>query len=126
MINIKATHIELSDELRSSIEKRLAGAEKFIKHMDHVYVDVGRTTNHHKQGDVFRAEFNVVINGDKFTTFSITEDINMSIDEAYSELIRQITEHKDQKISLVRRGARSVKKMLKGLSQRNPFTSKVD
>jgi len=128
MTNIKATNIELTDSIRDHIEAKLATAGKFVKqeNIERVYVDVGRSSNHHKQGDIFKAEFNVVIDGKKFNSFSETEDLFGSIDEACSELIRQITEGKNQDISLVRRGARSVKKMLKGLSKRNPFTSKVD
>jgi ribosomal subunit interface protein len=126
MVNIKATQIELTDDLRDLIEKRVASTEKFTKHLDRVYVDVGRTTNHHKQGEVFRAEFNVVINGEKFNAFMDADDINTAVDEAHRELVRQITERKDHKISLFRRGARSVKKMLKGISKRNPMTSKVE
>ena len=127
MLNIKATNIELTDDIKDYVEKRLATAEKFMKgNLERVYVDVGKNTNHHKQGDIYRAEFNLVIDGEKFHSISETEDLHAAIDDAHDELIRQITEGKDHKISLIRRGGRSVKKMLKGLSKRNPFTSKVD
>jgi ribosomal subunit interface protein len=128
MTNIKATNIELTDELRAHIEKKLDAAEKFTQSqtIERIYVDVGRSTNHHKQGEVFKADFDIVIDGEKFHSFAESEDIYAAVDEASSELIRQVTERKDHKISVFRRGARSVKKMLKGISKRNPFTSKVD
>lgn len=127
MTNIKATNIEMTDELHDYIEKKLAATEKFTQgqSVERIYVDVAKSTNHHKQGDIYKAEFNVVIDGTKFHSMSETEDIFASIDEASSELVRQITENKDHQISLFRRGARSVKKMMKGISKRNPFTSKV-
>jgi ribosomal subunit interface protein len=127
MTNIKATNIEMTDELHDYIEKKLSAARKFVKQesVERIYVDVAKSTNHHKQGDIYKAEFNVVIDGTKFNAASETEDIYASIDDAASELVRQITEKKDHQISVFRRGARSVKKMLKGLSKRNPFTSKV-
>lgn len=128
MTNIKATNIELTPELRDYIEKKLTSAEKFVQkeNIERVYVDVAKSTNHHKQGEIYRAEFNVVIDGTKFYTLSETEDIRASIDESFSDLIRQITDTKDHKLSVFRRGARSIKKMVKGLSKRNPFTSKVE
>lgn len=128
MTNIKATNIELTPGLRDHIEKKLAMVEKYVRpgSLERVYVDVGRSTNHHKQGDIYRAEFELIIDGEKFFTAAETEDISTSVDEAYDELVRQITEDKDHKISMIRRGARSIKKMLKGLSKRNPFTSRVE
>ena len=128
MTNIKATNIELTDSIRDYIEKRLALAGKYVPTEDvhTIYVNVGKTTNHHKQGEFFKAEFDVTIDGESFHADAETEDLYVSIDEAHDELVRQIKDRKDHKISLVRRGARSVKKMLKGLSKRNPFTSKVE
>jgi putative sigma-54 modulation protein len=125
MLNIKATNMDLTDAIRDYVEKKIEGLEKFTKgkNTERMYVDVGRSTNHHKQGDVYKAEFNVVIDGEHFTTFAETEDLHAAVDEAYTELVRQVTERKDHQISIVRRGARSIKKMLKGLSGRNPFTS---
>jgi ribosome-associated translation inhibitor RaiA len=66
----------------------------------------------------------MVINGDKFYAESDNEDIRAAIDEVKEKLFNEITKNKDRKQTLFRRGAGSVKKMLKGLSDRNPFTSK--
>ena len=100
--------------------------EKFIKEGEKViaYVEVGKTTNHHKQGDVFRAEFNIEISGKKFYAVSEEADLYAAIDGVKEEIVRQITTTKDRKQTLFKRGAMSVKKMLKGVSGRNPFTSK--
>lgn len=125
-INIKATNMELTSAISDYVNKRLSGIEKFVKTGEKVitYIEVGKTTNHHKQGDVFRAEFNIEISGTKFYTFSEKEDLYEAIDDAKKEIIRQITSNKDRKQTLFKRGAKSVKKMLKGISDRNPFTSK--
>ena len=124
--NIKATNMELTSAISDYVNKRLSGIEKFIKNEDNViaYIEVGKTTNHHKQGDVFRAEFNIEMRGIKFYTFSEKEDLYEAIDDAKGEIVRQITSNKDRRQTLFKRGAISVKKMLKGISDRNPFTSK--
>lgn len=118
--------MELTDAISDYVNNRLSGIKKFIKDGEEMLtlVEVGKTTNHHKQGDVFRAEFNVDISGNKFYTFSEKEDLYEAIDDAKKEIIRQITSNKDRKQTLFKRGAKSVKKMLKGISDRNPFTSK--
>ena len=124
--NIKATNMELTGAINDYVNKRLDGIKKFIKETDKVIVqvEVGKTTNHHKQGDVFRAEFNVEISGTEFYTFSEKEDLYAAIDDAKEEIVRQITNNKNRKQTLFKRGAKSVKKMLKGMSDRDPSTSK--
>jgi len=125
-INIKATNMELTSAISEYVNKRLSAIEKFVKNKEEItaYIEVGKTTNHHNKGDIFRAEFNIEILGDKFYSFSEENDLYGAIDSAKEEIIRQITNNKDKKITLFKRGAVSVKKMLKGISNRNPFTSK--
>jgi len=118
--------MELTRAISDYVNKRLSGIEKFVKSGEKViaYIEVGKTTNHHKQGDVFRAEFNIEIGGAKFYTVTEKEDLYIAIDDAKKEIVRQIASNKDRKQTLFKRGAKSVKKMLKGISDRNPFTSK--
>lgn len=123
--NIKATNMELTRAISDYINKRLSGINKFIKEANIIArVEVGKTTNHHHKGDVFRAEFDIEVSGLKFYTVSEKDDLYKAIDDAKEEIIRQITTNKDRKQTLFKRGAISVKKMLKGFSRRNPFTSK--
>lgn len=123
--NIKATNMELTDAISDYVNKRLSAISKFTKDGKmSAYIEVGKTTNHHKQGDIFKAEFNIDIAGTKFYSFSEKEDLYKAVDEVKEEIVRQITTNKDRKQTLFKRGATSVKKMLKGVSKRNPFTSK--
>jgi len=124
--NIKATNMDLTGAINEYIDKRLVSIKKFVKNGEEMKasVEVGKTTNHHKQGDVFRAEFNIEIAGANFYTYSEKEDLYTAIDEAREDIIRQIKSSKNRKKTLFKRGATSVKKMIKGISKRNPFTSK--
>lgn len=125
MINIKATNMELTSAITEYVNKRLASLEKFAKGKEmNGYVEVGKTTHHHKQGDVFKAEFDIQIDGERFFTEASESDLYAAIDEAKEEVTRKITHTKDRKKTLFKRGAISVKKMVKGISKRNPFTSK--
>lgn len=125
MINIKATNMELTPAITDYVNKRLSSLEKFAKGKVMTgQVEVGKTTNHHKQGEVYKAEFDINIGGERFFTEASTSDLYASVDEAKEEIARKITNNKDRKNTLYKRGAKSVKKMLKGISKRNPFTSK--
>ncbi len=125
MINIKSTNIELTPAITDYVNKRLSSINKFAKNKDtNGQVEVGKTTNHHNKGEVYKAEFDIEINGQKFFTESSASDLYAAIDTAKDELVRRITENKDKKQTLYKRGAKSVKKMMKGISKRNPFTSK--
>jgi len=125
-LNIKTTNIELTEAINEYVISRLERVQKFSKDSDiTAYVEIGKTTNHHKQGeDIFKAEFDVVVNGTRIFAKAQAGDLYAAIDEAKEEIVRTITHMKDRKQTLFRRGAKSVKKMIKGVSDRNPFTSK--
>ncbi|PIZ87139.1 hypothetical protein COX93_02140, partial [Candidatus Nomurabacteria bacterium CG_4_10_14_0_2_um_filter_30_12] len=59
-----------------------------------------------------------------FYSSSDREDLYQTVDEIIDGLFGEITRNKDRKQTLFRRGASSIKKMLKSISKRNPFTSK--
>ena len=124
--NIKATNIELTDAITFYVNKKIESIQKFVDNESDiiVYVEVGKTTNHHKQGDYFKAEFDVSINGEKFFTASEKSDLYKAIDDAKDQIINRIKNNKKRKNTLFKRGSISIKKMLKGISGRNPFTSK--
>lgn len=127
-ITIKATNMELTPSIREYVESRVSGLEKFLKNKEgvHASVEVGKMTNHHKNGDIYRAEVHFRSGGMDLFAFSEQEDLYSAIDDLKIEATRVLTESKDRKVTLFRRGARSVKKMLKGISMRNPFTSKTE
>lgn len=126
MINIKATNLELDKTINRYIDKRVKRAiDKFGKESEYsCYMEVGKTTNHHSKGDIFRAEINLKMKGKPFRAVSEKDDLYKAIDSAKDEIIRVINRTKGKKQTLVKRGGASVKKMVKGLSKRNPFTSK--
>lgn len=124
-IKVKATNLELTEAINEYINKKVSSLLKFSNGTDVIaYVEVAKTTNHHKNGEVFKAEIDFRSSGHKFFVVSEKDDLYAAIDEARESMLRELTSNKDKNDTLFRRGARSVKKMLKGLSKRNPFTSK--
>ena len=124
--NIKATGIDLTPAITDYVNKKIESIQKFVGADQDIsiYVEVGKTTKHHKQGDYFKAEFDVKIEGESFFTSSEKSDLYKAIDDSKDEIVRRIMNFKKRKNTLFKRGSMSVKKMLKGISKRNPFTSK--
>ncbi|MFZ2149719.1 MAG: ribosome-associated translation inhibitor RaiA [Minisyncoccia bacterium] len=129
-INLQSKNIELTDEIRDYALKRMENLGKFVSNIKEekgevkATFEVGKSTNHHKAGEIFHADCSITVNGENFYAESDNEDWHNTIDEVAEKLFNEISKNKDRKQTLFRRGAKSVKKMLKGLSGRNPFTSK--
>jgi ribosomal subunit interface protein len=129
-INLQGKNFDLTDSIRDYVLKRVTNLEKLLSSIENgggeinVNFEVGKSTQHHKGGDVFHSDCLINIDGKKFYASSDKEDIYQTIDEIKEILFVEIRKSKDREQTLFKRGASSVKKMIKGLSKRNPFTSK--
>ena len=68
----------------------------------------------------------IKIDGKDFYGSADKEDLYEAIDAIKDSLYNELNKNKDRSQTLLYRGARSIKKMMKGLSRRNPFTAKKD
>jgi len=129
-INLQGKNMELTEAIKDYVLKRVTNLEKLLSTIETrggevmVNFEVGKSTKHHKSGVVFHADCLININGKKFYSSSDKEDLYQAIDEIRESLFNEIRKNKDRRQTLFKRGAASVKKMMKGLSKRNPFTSK--
>src|SRR3989344_2603276 len=113
-INIKVTNIELTPAISAYAEKKVRTLEKFLDNSDTVIqVEVGKSTQHHKSGEVFRAEVHLVAPGLDLYAVSDQTDLYAAIDLVKDELAEKLVRTKGRKVALYRRGARKVKEMLK-------------
>lgn len=129
-INLQGKNMELTEAIKDYVLKRVTNLEKLLSGLEkekgeaRVSFEVVKTTNHHKAGEIFHASCMINIAGKKFYGESDHEDLYSAIDEVKETLFNDIQKNKDRAQTLFKRGASSIKKMLKGLSDRNPFTSK--
>lgn len=115
-IRIKATNTNLTQGITDYVEKRLSAFEKYIDPKDtsvKCYVEVGRTTKHHKHGDILRAEINLHISGQDFRSVSETSSLHGAIDEAKDEMVRTLRKHKQKQSQQVKRGGAQMKSFIK-------------
>ena len=129
-INLQGKNFELTEPIKDYILKKITDLEKLLITIEKeggeiiINFEVGKSTRHHKTGVVFHSDCLIKINGEKFYSGSDKEDLYQTIDEVKKSLFGKIIKAKDRKKTLFKRGASSIKKMMKGLSKRNPFTSK--
>ncbi|MCI5108316.1 MAG: ribosome-associated translation inhibitor RaiA [Candidatus Pacebacteria bacterium] len=118
-INIKATNIDLAPTLKEYVEKKLSHIEdKLIDNNQggvSCDVEVGKTTRHHKHGDIYRAEFNLHIAGKFYRTEEEESNLYAAIDKAKDELFRTVKRDKKKTIKRNRRGMLKIKNILRGL-----------
>src|SRR4051812_39775206 len=119
-INIKATGIELTEAIRNYVDKRLEAVTKLLQDdpAAMINVEVGKTTQHHRHGDIFKADIHIT--GSQRDLFVASEqgDLYAAIDDVRDEAIRRITSSKAKRLSLVRRGGKRVKDIVRGIFRR--------
>ena len=118
-INIKATGIELTPAISDYVNKKVSSIEKYLNKGTNdavAQVEVGRSTQHHKSGNIFRAA--VHITGSGFDLYAVCEmgDLYAAIDVVKDEIVRNAVQLKDKRKTLARRGAEMVKNMMKGIT----------
>jgi putative sigma-54 modulation protein len=116
-IQIKGTNFPLTLAISDYIEKRLEGAMKFFNDDPSatVTVEVGKTSGHHKHGDIFRAEIHAVMSHSDVFVAAEKEDLYAAIDAVRDEFVHRLSSDKGKKMSRMRRGGAQIKSMLKGL-----------
>jgi putative sigma-54 modulation protein len=115
-IKIRSVSFEVTPAIDDYITKKISSLEKFLGTKDNVLceVEIGRTTMHHKSGDIFKAEINIVEPGGKQVYAKAEEeDLYAAIDIVRDEAEREIVSRKDKRTALFKRGAAKIKNLLK-------------
>jgi len=120
--NIKTVDISLTPAISEYLNKKLAHLDKFVspEHKEEVmcYVDLGKTTNHHKTGeDLFKAEFTVHIGGKSFRATAEKDDLYAALDAVNDEMAEELRSFKSKSTSLIKRSGAKLKKMLRKFYQ---------
>ncbi len=125
-INIKATNIELTPAIKDYVDKKIAVLHKYIEKENepHVQVEVGKTSNHHKGGDIFRAEIKISGGGMNLYAVSEKNDLYAAIDIVKDELIHELQHKKGKNLKLFRRQQQALKNALRELPARFNYFKK--
>jgi len=114
MINFKITNTEISDQLKDIAENKLSTLEKFIGDAPAICdLEFERITNHHQSGEIHRAEVNLEINGKLYRAEATADSFEKAIDDVRAELYNELQSQQGKKETLMKRGARKVKEMMR-------------
>ncbi|HYC34158.1 MAG TPA: ribosome-associated translation inhibitor RaiA [Candidatus Paceibacterota bacterium] len=115
--HLKATNIELTDAISDYVEKKIGVLEKIIAPQleSLAEVEVGKTTNHHNKGDVFRAEVNLTMGDKQLRAVAVENDLYKAIDKVKDGIVREVKNAKGRRENLIKRGHRKLKGMMRGL-----------
>ncbi len=121
-IKIRAKNFEITPAIDDYVMKKISSLDKFLDVKDSTIceVEIGRTTSHHKSGDIFRAEVNIIEPGKK-QVFAVAEEVDlyMAIDIVRDEAEREIVSNKKKQDTLFRRGSAKIKNLLKRVNFKN-------
>ncbi len=117
-IHFKAMNYEIPLAVREFAEKKLSALSKFLgseeKGESDIYVELGRETEAHAHGRVWRAELNFDQDGKRFRAVATEESLEDAIDRSIEDLTRELRTNKGRKESIMRRGGGVFKNMLRG------------
>jgi len=99
-INIKATNLDLTPEIRDYIEEKIGSLVHFLKKFEiksetEVFVEIAQTTKHHRHGNILYAEATIPLGKKILRAEHSSDDIKTAINKIKSELQQQIKKHKD-------------------------------
>jgi len=117
VVKIKATNLELTPALKNYVNKKIVSLEKFLKHYSDqsgeliFEIEIGKTTLHHKQGDIFRAEINFTAGDINLRSESKKDDLYAAIDDAKDDMNRRLRRGKNKYSDLMKRSGAAFKKL---------------
>ena len=123
-INIKGTNLELTPAITQYIEDKIGSLDRYAENMEkdgdpalgheivEAFVEIGRTTKHHRQGDIYKAEVNLKIGGQIIRTEKEDWDIRVAVDAVKEDLKIELEKFKGKRNTKYKQGARLVKRAL--------------
>jgi ribosomal subunit interface protein len=98
-MQIYGHNLELTPELMEHIQGEIQSLKKFIdrKTWDEAKIEVGRTTRHHRKGEVFRAEINLPLPAKLLRAEEVSENLHTAINIVKEEIERQVKKYLGKK-----------------------------
>lgn len=98
IVEFKGTNMELTEAMKEYATQKLGKIATILDGVEpaDTRLELGKTSNHHKNGDIFRAEMNLQVPGAVLRAESETGDLYGSIDEASDRLRVQVVKWKEK------------------------------
>ncbi|MBI2459170.1 MAG: ribosome-associated translation inhibitor RaiA [Parcubacteria group bacterium] len=99
-LNIKATNLELTDNLRAYAQQKMDMLDKYLGKLKviNAHLEISKTTNHHLKGEIYCAEVNLDLPGDFLRVEKTEKSLFKAIDKVKDHLEVVIKKYKEKKI----------------------------
>ncbi len=108
---------EVTEEITNRAEKKLIALKKYLGKKDEVaqvYVELGKISEAHQNGDVWRTQINLDCDGKRYHSAAVAEQQQASIDSATHELEAELRKAKNKSEGMLRRGGGILKSLARG------------
>lgn len=115
---VKGTNLDLTPAIDEAAARIVEALDKYVDPTDTsalAEIEVSRTTNHHRSGEIFRAEINFHSRIGNLRAEAEKEDLYAALTTIKDEVIEALRSKKSKKIDFVRKSGLKLKNMLKGL-----------
>jgi ribosome hibernation promoting factor len=95
-LHVKGKNLEVSESIRSHVERKLAKLEKHVHELTRIEVELAVERNPYVAENQV-AEATVWLKGHTLRAHEATRDMRASIDELAEKLLRQVRDERDKK-----------------------------
>lgn len=122
-VDIKTKNISLNQSLRNFCERVIGELEKYgnIFELESAngmrttvggWMEIGKTTRHHRKGPYFRAECQIFLPGKTLRAEAEARYLREAVTQVKDEMQRQMKQYKNKTFAQQKRGKREIKKNL--------------
>ncbi len=113
-ISFKFTNTAVSQELQALVHAKFSSLDKYLGDEPDVRVEVEfQKETASQSGDIFRVEGNLWCHGKLYRADASMKSFEMAVDEVRAELDKELRRSNKKRESLMKRGGRKIKEMLR-------------
>ena len=125
-IHFKSAHTkDVADEVTPGVtslaQRKLVALKKYLGKTDgitQVYVELGKVTEAHQNGNVWRAQINLDSQGKRYHADATGGNIRVAIDVAVREIEAELRKAKQMNKDVIKKGGTAFKSFIRGFGTR--------
>jgi putative sigma-54 modulation protein len=94
-VNLKGTNFDLTDEVKSQVNEKLGGLDKYFANIQQIDVEVGLTRRGQQKGKIYFCEVNVSVPRKLLRYRVESENVSRAVTEAKKGIQLEIKKYKE-------------------------------
>ncbi|MCC7357309.1 ribosome-associated translation inhibitor RaiA [Candidatus Uhrbacteria bacterium] len=105
-INIRGIQIDLTEAIRAYVEEKFSSLDKYESQIQMIDIEVGRSSHHHQNGNVYVCSAHVLFSGDDMKIEREADDLYKAIDKVRDHLREALSQRKEKVLDARRKSDR--------------------